>query len=462
MRYVFVLGRVFTLSIAELLAVLEKPDAACGLVDNPIKVLDASKEVLVIETEKPLLASPLQKKLGGTIKILKIVDALEKRKQDSLNFAVRNYFKPSLLKREFFKEYKGKKQFGVSVYVLDEELIAQASYNYRRHAGYASTNPSNNQSKSGKAKPTIQTVWGEPKRIGMIIKKTLQAGGLSVRLVLPEFNSLSLASVVVTKNLLLEKGAEICLIAGKEKVYAAKTLCVQDFEDYGRRDYQRPVRDELQGMIPPKVAQIMLNLADCKSNDAILDPFCGIGTIIQEGLLLGFKIFGSDINRMAIRGSEQNLEWFRNRYHVPAGKYVLNVSDARKVSELINKAAISAIVTECTLGPMYSQFPKDDEIEKNFADLKKLYRESFKNFAKFLPQSARVVMCVPTYRKGRDNYVMIDSLDSITDLGYTLLELIPRKVANQMKFLKLTERGTAIYDRKDQIVAREIVIFEKS
>lgn len=459
MRYVFVLGRVFTLSIAELLAVLEKPDAACGLVENPIKVLDASKEVLVIETEKPLLASPLQKKLGGTIKILKMVDILEKRKQDSLNFAVRNYFKPSLLKKEFFKEYKGKKQFGVSVYVLDEELIAQDRNNHRRDTNYSRDE---NQSGDSKRKPVVQPVWGEPKRIGMMIKKTLQEGGLSVRVVLPEFNSLSLASVVVAKNLLLEKGAEICLIAGKEKVYTAKTLCVQDFEDYGRRDYQRPVRDELQGMIPPKIAQIMLNLADCKSDDAILDPFCGIGTIIQEGLLLGFKMFGSDINRMAIRGSEQNLEWFRNRYHVPAGKYVLNVSDARKVSELINKTAISAIVTECTLGPMYSQFPKDDEIEKNFADLKKLYRESFENFAKFLPQGSRVVMCVPAYRKGRDNYVQMDSLDSITDLGYALLELIPKKVAKQMKFLKLTGRGTAIYDRKEQTVAREVVVFEKS
>jgi tRNA G10 N-methylase Trm11 len=156
------------------------------------------------------------------------------------------------------------------------------------------------------------------------------------------------------------------------------------------------------------------------------------------------------------------LEWFRNRYHIPAGKYILNVSDAAEVSKLVDKQAISAIVTECTLGPLYSQFPKSDEIEKNFADLNKLYKESFVDFSKFLPAGARVVLCVPAYRRGRENYVTLESLDAIKNLGYNLLELVPKKVANQMKFLKLTERKTAIYDRKDQIVAREIVIFEKN
>lgn len=464
MRYAFVLGRVFTLSIAELMAVLEKPDAACGLLDNPIKVLEVSKEALVIETSKPLIVEPLQKKLGGVIKILKVLDVLEKRKQDSINFAVKNYFKPSLLKKEFFKEYKGKKQFGVSVYVLDDELLARSSENNYRRGNFPGPRNAQNDSpgSSLKAKPQTQAVWGEPKRIGMMIKNSLTESGLSVRLVLPEANSLSLASVVVTKNLLLEKGAEICLIAGKQVVYTAKTLVVQDFEDYGRRDYQRPVRDELQGMIPPKVAQIMLNLANSKPGEAILDPFCGIGTIIQEGLLLKYKMFGSDINRVAIRGSEQNLEWFRNRYHIPAGRYVLNVSGAKEVSKLIDKTKISAIVTECTLGPMYGQFPKPEEIEKNFAGLKKLYAESFRDFAKFLPRGARIVMCIPAYRRGRDNYVMFEGLDWHEALGYTLLELVPQKIARQMKFLKLTNRGTAIYDRKDQIVAREIVIFEKT
>ena len=450
MKYAFVLGRVYTLSVAELIAVLEKADAGTGLTGEPIRIIEASPEVLVIEIDKPLMTDRLQKKLGGIIKILQIVDVVQKREQDSINFALKHYFKPSVLKKNFFKDYKGKVQFGISVYLLDMELVK------RPNGG----NNAVNRAQKGKEQ-NFSNPFGEPKRLGMMIKKVMTDLGQSIRLVLPEFNSLSLASVVVTKNLLLQKGAEICILAGKTQVYTAKTCTVQDFEDYGRRDYQRPARDEKQGMIPPKVAQIMLNLSGCKSGDVILDPFCGIGTLIQEALLLGYKALGSDINKLAIRGSEQNLEWFRNRYKIPPGKYHLETSDARQVAKLLIGQNIKAVVTEGTLGPIYSEYPKPAEIAKNFKDLQALYKESFAEFAKFLPAKSRAVMCVPAYRRNRDSYEMLPDLDFINGLGYNMVDIISPAIAKKLPFLRLTERGTAIYDRKDQIVAREIAIFEK-
>ena len=449
MRYAFVLGRVYTLSLAELAAVLQRPDAALGLAGGDVKILEASEEILIIESEHPINTEKLQKKLGGVIKILEVIDVIKKREQDSINFSLKHYFKPSVLKKQFFKDYKGKTQFGVSVYILDADLLKR---------------PVPQPRQVQKPMGDFNNIFSEPKRLGMMIKNTLTETGASVRLVLPEFNSLSLASVVVTKNLLLQKGAEICFLAAKDKVFVAKTLTVQDFEDYGRRDYQRPARDEKQGMIPPKVAQIMLNLAACKLGETILDPFCGIGTIIQEGLLLGFRMIGSDINKIAIKGSEQNLEWFRNRYKIAPGKYGVEISDATKVSDLIekSKSKINAIVTEGTLGPIYSQYPKPAEIEKNFKDLTALYKKSFQEFSKFLPKQAKIIMCLPAYKQGRYDYQMFPGLDFAADLGYNLVDIISPQIAKNLKFLKLTARNTAIYDRKDQIVAREIVVFEKN
>jgi tRNA G10 N-methylase Trm11 len=207
----------------------------------------------------------------------------------------------------------------------------------------------------------------------------------------------------------------------------------------------------------------MLNLSAAKTGETVLDPFCGIGTIVQEGLLLGFRMVGSDINKAAIKGSEQNLEWFRNRYKIAPGKYGLEVSDATTVAGLIEKSGqkVNAVVTEGTLGPIYGKYPSPKEIESNFKDLHKLYTESFKEFTKFLPKNGRVVLCVPAYRKNRDSYEMFPSLDFAAPLGYNLVDIISPTLAKKLKFLKLTERKTAIYDRKDQVVAREIVIFEK-
>lgn len=427
-KYAFVLGRVYTLSIAEIFAILPE------LHPHDVKVLDASLEVLVIEASAQMDVEKFQRILGGTVKILKVIDVIQKREQDSINFALQHYFKPSKLKNDFLKGYSGKVQFGVSVYLLDTQVKA----------------------------------FGEPKRLGMFIKRGLQDSGMSIRLVIPEFNSLALASVVVTKNLLLTKGAEICILAGINTVYTAKTLAVQDFEDYGRRDYQRPVRDDKQGMIPPKVAQIMINLAGLKPGDTIVDPFCGLATLVQEGVLLGYKVLGSDINPSAITGSEKNLEWFRNRYKIAKGKYHVEQSDAKNVNDLVTKLInigafkeIKAVVTEGTLGPIYGKYPKPNEIKKNFEDLKSLYTGAFQEFLKFLPQGGKVVICVPAYRKGLSRYEMFESFDFIKELGYNMLDVVPKEVAEAFGFLKLTERGTAIYDRTDQIVAREIVIFEK-
>lgn len=459
MRYAFILGRVYTLSFAEILSILDKGESRFGLEGNEVSIVDASFEALIIETQKALNTENLQKALGGCIKILEICDTVKKREFDSLNFALQHYFRPSVLKKQFLKEYKGKVQFGVSVYLLDEDLAK------RPEGGF---NPNrNNYAKEGgapqKPQERVNNIFIEPKKIGMMIKKTLTETGASVRLVLPEMNSLSLASVAVTGNLLLQKGAEICILAGKEILYVAKTVAVQDFEDYGRRDYQRPVRDEQQGMIPPKVAQVMLNLSNAKPGNTVLDPFCGIGTIIQEGLLLGFRMIGSDINKLAIRGSQQNLEWFRNRYKISPGKYGVEISDATKVSSLIEKSGqkVNSIVTECTLGPVYSKYPNSIQIKKNFEDLTKLYTASLEEFGKFLEKGSRVVLCVPAYKKSKNEYDMLQSLDFAGTLGYTSVSLIPSPIAKKYKFLRLTPRGTTIYDRKDQIVARELVIFEK-
>ncbi len=426
MQYAFVLGRVYTLSLAELFSYFKTQGIE-------ISIIDCSPEVLIVEVPEQLDMQKIQKALGGVVKILRIVDTVKKREADSINFALENYFKPSKIKTDFLKNYKGKIQFGVSIYLLDSTVKA----------------------------------FGEPKRVGMFIKRAMQDSGSSIRLVIPEFNSLALASVVVTKNLLLEKGAEICVLASTEHVYVAKTLVVQDFEDYGRRDYQRPVRDDKQGMIPPKVAQIMLNFAETKPGETMLDPFAGIGTIVQEGVLLGYRMLGSDINPVAIAGSETNLEWFRNRYKIPKGKFHSETADAREVSKLVENlikigafTSISGIVTEGYLGPMYGKFPSHGEIEKNFKELQELYEKSFQDFLKFLPTGGKVVICLPAY-KNRDQYTMFPSLDFITKLGYNNVDLIPSILAESMPFLKLTERKTAIYDRKDQIVAREIVIFEK-
>jgi len=119
-------------------------------------------------------------------------------------------------------------------------------------------------------------------RLANNIKKELKEKGSSSRWVTSKEKQLS--SVIVKKNKLLTQGAEIIIT----KNYIAKTLAVQEFEGYSHRDYGRPVRDTVSGTLPPKLAKMMINLAQVDQSAKILDPFCGSGTILQEALLLGY------------------------------------------------------------------------------------------------------------------------------------------------------------------------------
>jgi tRNA G10 N-methylase Trm11 len=417
-QYAFVLGRVYTISLAELLAVLDN-------LQTPYRVAACSAEVVVIESEKQLDAIKLQARLGGVIKIIRLFDTFQKKGKELPSQALVNYFTYKRI-NEYFHEYSGKKQFGVSLYVLD---------------------------------PTLR-FRDESQRIAFLIKKVLQDQSQSVRAVLPQFPAQSLSSVLVNENQLLQKGAEIVVICGNQKLFVGKTLVVQNYEDYGRRDYQRPARDEHAGMIPPKVAQSMINLSgNLKPLDYILDPFCGSGTILQEAILLGLRAVGSDLSQPAIENSEKNLEWFRNRYHVAPNRYKLFRGHAAEIGSQLPNFQIKAISTEGTLGPIYAHLPKKPEMEENFKNLAKLYDQVFREFKKFLPEGAKVVMCLPAYKISHSDYDFMPNLDFARNSGYTVLDPISEPIRTKYKFLKVTGRKTMIYDRKDQVVAREIVIF---
>ncbi len=88
----------------------------------------------------------------------------------------------------------------------------------------------------------------------------------------------------------------------------ARTIWVQDIDAYTRRDMSRE-RSMKVGMMPPKLAQIMINLAT-KGNKtlSIWDPFCGLGTTLIEADHMGYeKLKGSDISPDMVSATTTNL-----------------------------------------------------------------------------------------------------------------------------------------------------------
>ncbi len=94
--------------------------------------------------------------------------------------------------------------------------------------------------------------------------------------------------------------------------------------------------------MPAKLARCMVNLAQPKIGDLLLDPFCGTGSFLVEAGLIGCRIIGFDVKRSMVKGSLKNL----NLYSVSFEG--LFVSDARFVP--LSDTSVDCIVTDPPYG----------------------------------------------------------------------------------------------------------------
>jgi len=75
-------------------------------------------------------------------------------------------------------------------------------------------------------------------------------------------------------------------------------------------------------MLPPKLAQMMINISTSEfvqlknSTPTIYDPFCGLGTILIESILMQNNVvYGSDISAENIEKTKENLNYARKNFN---------------------------------------------------------------------------------------------------------------------------------------------------
>lgn len=295
------------------------------------------------------------------------------------------------------------------------------------------------------------------------VKKSLRAEGIASNFLNNNFENVS--SVFAFKQGLHKRGTNISIIEeGEGQVSLGSTVAMQDFEAYSERDYGKPFRDAQVGMLPPKLAQVMINLAH---SPTIYDPFCGTGTLLMEAMLMGYTVVGSDLDARLVAGAEKNLDWLQQKFSFRLGEHSnpkLFTKNATDLSAQDFPQENFAIATEPFLGPPLSTFPAEAFLEKLEAELGQLYLRFFQNAAKYLKPGTLVVMIFPYWRKlGRSRLLRHSSelgqpprrlsqslIAKIEALGYSKTTFVPLHVTS------------LFYDRPDQVVGREIVKLVKT
>lgn len=367
--FIFIYGKNPELSLAEIASYLEA--GAAGF-----QIKDSSDAFVLISIEN--LPKNIMKDLGGTIKIAEVLFSSERKD-------VSEILKELERKIDFDRLFEGlqkKTVFGVS------------SYNSRK----------------------------EQETLSEFSKSKMKGKGIKAGCAHLLSGESAISHTNLVKKRILEKSIELLACSGK-KFYLGKTLFAHNPFEFRKRDLKRPAQRTIYS-IPPRLCRIMINLSGCKSG-TLLDPFCGIGSILQEAALMGFEVHGVDADKDCVSGCIKNLSWLEKEYKIRIGdiwKKIL-VGDARNLEKYFPENSVDAIVTEPYLGPPLKEKPSAAEAKRILDEIAPLYEISIASMVKVLKPGKRIVIVAPCFKTekgiarldmdgicGRNNCVLVDVL----------------------------------------------------
>lgn len=445
-EYAFVLGKNWTLSIAELLEYLT--DRAIDY-----EIVDYSRTAIILDLHRyfePRELGDIQEALGGCYKIGKVVSNFNK------DIAVRAFPAEGNIHRDargrlrecpwvdrIWGNVKGKKiKFGFSTYPLvnyesdidlkkltlglDEWTKRTLSEKGARRAvyyAYDDTDPDN-----------------------------------------PDMPNMALwPQTVAEQTLYKPPNSEILILLTTNRMYIANTIVLYDSMLQKYRDESRPyVAAEIS--TSPKICRTLLNLAGARRGDTILDPFCGTGTLLMEGALLGMRVIGIELDGNTAQGARSNLKWLGKDLgeHLD---YKVVKGDARDANKLIQET-VDAVAFEPELGPVFDNPPQPKKAKSIIDDLIKLYKQTLNAIATRLRPGGRVGMTLPVIN-AVGNQVNVDVYRMTDGTPFTVRKMLRRsQLGSQEKIddrVKLYPNRETLPERKrGQVVQRDVLMLSKS
>jgi tRNA G10 N-methylase Trm11 len=325
------------------------------------------------------------------------------------------------------------------------------------------------------------------------LKKVLKQNGQSVRIIPNTETALSSAQTY-HNNLTDERGCEIMVIRDGNTTLVARATDVQGIDAYRKRDQERPHRDTFVGMLPPKLAQTIVNLAaftldedrktkaspanqaSTSSSDGfafpakrgktdnhlapsepeeedggslfgqktILDPFCGTGVVLQEAALMGYQIYGTDLSEKMVRYTRDNINWLFERYPIKTGVYY-ETADA---TDHTWRQPIDIVACEGYLGHPFASEPSKEALMETIQTCNVVMRKFLKNISSQLKPGTPLCIAAPTWFV-RGQIYHLPALDDLENLGYNRIDFVH------------ANREDLVYHRTDQVTGRELVVLTK-
>lgn len=323
-------------------------------------------------------------------------------------------------------------------------------------------------------------------RTGLAIKSALKKQGRSVRLVPNDAAFLSNATSHHNKLGLSPNKVELMAVYTPDSVLIAESVGAQNITALAARDQARPKTDAFVGMLPPKLALMMINMSGVTHesfgakvdggpssgkqpersaarnasaidssersdtlNEAlnnaerptILDPFCGTGVVLQEAALLGFDVYGTDLAEKMVDYSKANLEWLSQKHRI--GHVRIEAGDA---IEHTWQPPVQAVVAETYLGQPFSAPPAPDKLDKVRRVVDHIVSTFLQNLHGQIEPGTPLCLAVPAWRDAAGRMTHLSVIGKLSSLGY------------EYQPLQHVDADKLAYFREDQVVARQLLI----
>lgn len=384
--------------------------------------------------------APDIQRLGGSVKLGEIVAEFESTDWSKLSRQIVRHYENTL------KHFDGKVTIGISVY--------------------------------GRDVPPRDV-----QRTGLMLKSALKKHGVSMRLIPNDESILSSATAHHNKLGLSANKKELLVVYDKKKVVVAESLGTQNISALAARDQARPKTDAFVGMLPPKLALMMINLSGTvkssrannnngpssgtqpersparsassvdmseksdRKNVTILDPFCGTGVVLQEAALLGFDVYGTDLSEKMVDYSKANLEWLREKHSI--GTVTIEPGDAIEHTWR-NADSLAAVVAETYLGQPFSVPPSPDKLDKVVKITNEIITKFLANLASQLSPGTPLCLAVPAWRDAHGWITFLPVIKKLSSLGY------------EFQSLTAVDSTKLLYYREDQVVARQLLVLKRT
>lgn len=220
---------------------------------------------------------------------------------------------------------------------------------------------------------------------------------------------------ILAEQILLRKTLDIVSVKYDSNYHFGPTIYVPDIVSFRARGIDKPVK-RAEIAISPRLAKVLINISGVSRGKTLLDPFCGSGTIIIEGILASINCIGIDKNAKRVNEAERNLKWITTgKNQVNFGNYELRVGEARALHKILRGRLVDAIVTEPILIPKLTFRPKQNVAEKMLNKAAEVYSEALESMVRVLSRKGRIVLTVPVIQtsEGKEIYLNLEQANKL-------------------------------------------------